>query len=83
MRTLGKVRLGAIVVKLEQGGTSLDRCLDHTRRSDFGDSLDVESFSEGAKKNGTESHDGSSGLTTKFEMAQISSDRVVSVLEVS
>ena len=46
---LGQVCLGAIVVEFEQGRSTLDRGLDQTWGSDFGNSSVVESFSERSK----------------------------------
>lgn len=78
---LGQVSLGAVVVKLEQGRSSLDRGLDHARGGDLGDSLGVESLSEGSEKEGSESHDGGRGLSSELEVSQVGSDGSVSVLE--
>jgi hypothetical protein len=80
LTTLSQVSLGAVVVELEQGRTTLDRSLDHTWGSDLGNSSLIESFSERSEEKGSESHTSRCGLTSKFEMSEIGSLRVVHVL---
>lgn len=77
---MGEVGLGSIVVKLEKSRAALDRRLNHTRGSDFGDSTLVEALSESTEEESTESHNRRGDFTTEFEMSKVSSDRGLSVL---
>jgi hypothetical protein len=80
LRALGEVRLGTVVVELEQGRTAFHRCLHHARWGHLGDSLGVESFSESSQQERSHSHDRSGGFTTQLEVSEVRSDRGVGVL---
>lgn len=80
LTTLGEVGLGSIVVKLEKSRAALDRRLNHTWWSDFGDSTLVEALSESTEEESTESHNRGGDFTTEFEMSKVGSDRGLSVL---
>lgn len=80
LRTLREVSLSAVVVKLEEGGTTFHRGLDHVRRSDLNHATLVELVAERAKEHGTEVHDRSSSLPAELEVAQVSAERRLGVL---